>query len=205
MINLLNPNDLKQLRSARVNVRLRRYMLSTIAAIIVIAGAYGVGYKLAHDGYVAAEEQNNLAKKDLEKYSDVLKQANEYRSNLDTAKKILGGEIIFSEFITSVAKVMPPNTVLSDLTMTTKKPTTRSSTVKAGSTTLRARVKTHDDAINLRNKLEESDIFSSVSIANTVVNESSESSNSTNDDFLVRNYPIQVTYSLVIDQLGVTK
>lgn len=204
MINLLNPGELKRIRAARVNVKLRKYLISTAITMLIIVGAYGVGYKFANDEYIAAESRNNVAQQKLSQYSGVKTEAASYRTNLDTAKKILGNEIVFSDFMTEVAKILPKNTVLNDLTLTTKKPTSAGSKQKAGAATLNARTKTQLDAIYLKTALEESDLFSSVSITSTVVKEAGDST-AAQDNYLERNYPYLVTFSLVIDQLGVKK
>ena len=204
MINLLNPGELKRIRAARVNVKLRKYLISTIISMLIIVGAYGVGYKFANDEYLVAENRNNTAQHNLSQYSGVRTEAAAYRSNLDTAKKILGNEIVFSDFMTEVAKVLPKNTVLNDLILTTKKPTSTGTKQKAGTAVLNARTKTQLDAVYLKNALEESDLFSNVSITSTVVKEPNNSTGA-QDNYLERNYPYLVTFSLVIDQLGAKK
>lgn len=198
MINLLNPQDLRQLRAARINVRLRKYALATLLTIGAVAGIYAVGFKIADDQYAEAQADNSSAEQQLAGFNEVKKQAQTYQSNLTIAKKILGSEIVFSNFMTDVATVLPPNTILSSLTLTTK--SVQSAQKKAGSTQLNARAKSYNDILSLKTKLEESTLFSDVRIAQTTI-----------PDTLVgktgveRSYPYEVTFDLVINQLGGVK
>lgn len=199
MINLLNPDELKQLRAARLNIKLRRFSIATLLTILVVGAIYTVGYMFARQEFSSAEAHNTAAQKDLAQYDDVKQKAAAYRSNLDVAKKILGNEIVFSNFITEVAKILPENTVLSDLSLTTKQ-TAVTAQRKAGSTQLKARAKGYADVLTLKTKLEESDIFSDVNIASTSVSNSSKAVG------IEAEYPYQVTFNLVIDDLkGATK
>ena len=197
MINLLNPAELKQIRAARFNIRLRRYLVMTVLTIVVVAATYGVGYKFAKDEHSVAESRNQAAQKDLAAYSDVKDKSKTFRSNLEVAKKILSSEIVFSEFMTDVAKTLPPNTVLSDLTLTTKQ--TTSGTKKKGSTQLQARAKSYNDVLAIKGAFEQSPLFSDVSIAST----SMASGNSLVG--VEAAYPYEVTLNLVINELGVGK
>lgn len=195
MINLLNPQDLEQLRAARVNVRLRKYALATLLAIGVVAGIYAVGLKIADDQYAQAQTDNSSAEQQLAGFDTVKKEATTYQSNLIIAKKILGGEIVFSDFMTDVAKTLPPNTILSSLSLTTK--SVQSAQKKAGSTQLNARAKSYNDILALKTKLEDSTLFSDVRIAQTTIPDSLVGKTG-----VELTYPYEVTFDLVINQLG---
>lgn len=197
MINLLDPKELKELRAARVNVRLRKYALATLFTIAIIAGIYVTGFKIADDQYAEAQADNSSAEQQLAGFDGVKTEAQTYQSNLTIAKKILGSEIVFSDFMTDVAKILPPNTILSSLTLTTK--ATQSSQTKAGSTQLNARAKSYTDILALKTKLEESTLFSDVRIAQTTIPDSL-----TGKTGIELTYPYQVTFDLVITQLGGT-
>jgi len=195
MINLLNPKDLEQLRAARVNVRLRKYALATLLTIGVVGGIYLVGLKIADDQYAEAQADNSSAEQQLAGFDAVKKEATAYQSNLTIAKKILGGEIVFSNFMTDVAKTLPPNTILSSLTLTTK--STQSAQKKAGSTQLNARAKSYNDILALKTKLEDSTLFSDVRITQTTIPDSLVGKTG-----IELTYPYEVTFDLVINQLG---
>lgn len=192
MINLLDPKELKQIRAARLNVRLRRYLMSTILTLGVITGIYIVGYKLAESEYSIAQTNNQESQKQLANYELVTKEAGIYRSNLDVAKKILGNEISFSTFMTDLAKLLPPNVVIANLTLTTQ----RTALVNGKNTTqLRARAKSYADVLALKTALEKSTMFSDVRI------ESTNTSGVTKSLAGVESaYPVQVIYDVVIKQ-----
>ncbi len=192
MINLLDPKELKQIRAARLNVRLRRYLTSTILTLGVITGIYIVGYKLAESEYFIAQTNNQESQKQLANYELVTKEAGIYRSNLDVAKKILGNEISFSTFMTDLAKLLPPNVVIANLTLTTQ----RTSLVNGKDTTqLHARAKSYADVLALKTALEKSTMFSDVRIESTNTASVTQSLAGVGSA-----YPVQVTYSVVIKQ-----
>lgn len=194
MINLLSPDDLKQIRSARFNVRLRRYLILSVIAMAVIAGVYGIGYTFARNEYFVAQERNAAAQKDLAQYQDVKNEAAMFRANLSVAKKILGSEIIFSEFITDIAKTLPPNSVLANLTLSTNMTAAGSKT--KGSTQITARAKSYNDVIAIKSAFEKSSLLSDVRIMSTSVASGNRLSG------IEANYPYEVTFSLVINELG---
>lgn len=192
MINLLDPNELKQIRAARMNVRLRRFLISTILTLGVITGIYLVGYKLAESEYATAEVNHQQSQKQLEGYASVTKEASIYRANLDVAKKILGNEISFSTFMTDLAKLLPPNVVIADLTLTTQlKVAPNAKNV----TQLRARAKSWTDVLALKTALEQSKMFSDVHMESTSTLETTKGISG-----VAAVYPVQATFNIVIKQ-----
>ena len=166
MINLLNPDDLKQLKAARLNVRLRSYLIWTVIALMGAAGIYAFAFKIASDDYQVAQQENSKAQEQLKKYDHLKNEAATFRSNLTVASKILGNEIRFSNFLISVATILPPNTILSDITLTTKKnPSPTGQTI----TQIKARAKNYDDVLKLKTNLEGSPMFSDVKIRSTSI------------------------------------
>lgn len=192
MINLLDPNELKQIRAARMNVRLRRFLISTILTLGVITGIYLAGYKLAESEYATAEVNYQQSQKQLTDFASVTKEAGIYRANLDVAKKILGNEISFSTFMTDLAKLLPPNVVIADLTLTTQQKVAPSA---KNVTQLHARAKSWADVLALKTALEQSKMFSDVRIESTSSVDATKSLGTG-----VSAYPVQVTYSIVIKQ-----
>lgn len=193
MINLLKPNDLKQIRAARVNVRLLRYIIGTVVTIIIVVGIYLVGYKLASDEYITAQTSNQAAKTQLIGYEPVKKSAATYRSNLEIAKKILGSEVSFSTFMTDTAKLLPANTILANISLSTKTPKTSQNGQSV--TQLHARAKTYADVLALKTNLEKSNMFTGVRIESTSIPSSMKDLSG-----VELGYPVQATFDLVIKQ-----
>lgn len=195
MINLLNPDDLKQLRAARLNVRLRRYLVITLVALVGVAGIYAFGFKLANDDYQVAQQENAKAQEQFKGYANLKNDATTFRKNLSVASKILGNEVRFSNFLTDLAKLLPPDVIISDITLTTKKP---SSSNTQNITQIKARAKDYDDVLNLKTNLEKSPMFSDVKIRST----STPSDTKTLAGVEIT-YPYQVIFDVVIVKYGV--
>lgn len=197
MINLLNPTDLHELKAARINVRLRRLMLLTIVAFVSIGTIYTISFRVVEKQYSDALDISSASEKTLESYETVKTAAKTYQSNLTIAKKILGSEITFSTFITDLAIAMPTNTVLNDLSLSTK--SIGATSGKPISTQLTARAKSYNDVLALKTSLEKkTNLFSEVRIAATALSESP-------NDPLALTYPYTVTFSVVIAAQGATK
>lgn len=197
MINLLNPATIKELRWARLNVRLRQYALLMIGVGLGVLVVYGAGFWFAHQEYVTATAQHDKALAGLKDYSAVKKQIADYRSNLTIADKILDNGIVFSTFLTDTGSIMPANTILSNLSLTTA--STNSSGQKPGAAQLQAWAKSYDDTLRLKESLEKSPLFSDVHLTTASAPEKPVTTG------IRANYPIEATYNLVIDQLGASQ
>ena len=158
MINLLSPEDKKQLRAARVNTILLRYYF---LVVIIIAGAGGI---LAGGFYIADQNKNSSrvelsqAENDTADYTKIRQQSEEFANNLKVAKQILATEVVYSKMITDIASIIPAGTVLNSLSLT---PDTISKKME-----LSFKTKSYDQGIQLKTALENSDLFSDVSITN---------------------------------------
>lgn len=188
MINLL-PKEAKQsLRAARLNVVLRRYLLSIGAATIFMLAIFGVGY------YITMTDRNNAKQElaDLEqasaKYSETKRQAEEFEKSLKTAKSILSSEVIFSDLVVAIAKTLPNGTVLTDLSVTTDS--------FGQETTLSARTRDPEGGLRLKTALQDSPLFDKVSIQ-TITNPARESNGQDNAN---SGYPYLVVMNVTIQK-----
>ncbi|MGE5312970.1 MAG: hypothetical protein ACM3MA_03145 [Acidobacteriota bacterium] len=191
MINLLNPSVVSDLKSARLNVRLRRAVLVCSLIALGVAGIYGGGFWFARQEYLDAEDRNNKAQAELRDYADVKKTAATYRANLIIAEKILTKEVTFSKLLTDTGAIMPQNTVLANLTLATT--TTVSANSKPGALQLAARTKSYDDALRLKESLESSPLYSDVHLLQVAKPEKPA------DRGLEALYPFQATYNVILD------
>lgn len=117
MINLLSPEDKRQLAAARTNSLLLRYtiLLSIVIGVLILEMA-GVAVFLNLDkSRNEAAIQENEAK--TASYSQVKIQAGEFQNNLATAKYILGKQVPYSTLILALANNLPSNAVLDNLTI----------------------------------------------------------------------------------------
>lgn len=194
MINLLNPIDVRELKAARVNVRLRRFVVLTFFAVGIVGTIYAVSFLIASNAYDEAVARSSATEEKLKDYETIKTEAKQYQSNLAVAKKILGSEITFSTFITDLAASLPPNTILESLTLSTKSIGTLSG--KPITTLLSAKAKGYPDVIALKTNLEKrTDLFSAVRITSTALNNAPT-------DSLTKMYPYSVTFSVVIATPG---
>lgn len=155
MINLLPPNDKRELVAARSNTLLIRYNFFLAGALAFLLLSIGIVYVYLGNTKATAERtiQENQAK--VSDYADVKAQAEAFRTNLRIASQILGQQVNYSHVILEIAAQMPPGTILDNLSLDSKtfgKPTT-----------LNARAKDYDSALALKNSFQDSDLFTDVS------------------------------------------
>lgn len=184
MINLLPYGHKKEIRAARVNVILVRYIAILGFAVLVLAGLVaGVFFTLSSARTVAedkvAENQQRMAE-----YQPIKQEADAFRSDLSTAKSVLDSSVSFSKLIYKIADTIPPNVILSDLPLDPANFGT--------SMTLQAGAKSFGDAAKLRDAFRQNgQVFSNVQIQNI----RSDGAGGAGDS-----YPVKVTLSVIINK-----
>ncbi len=163
MINLLPPTYKKQLVASRTNTLLRRYVVLLLILVGVILAEISAVYF-----FIAAERRSNQETVDhntrkTAEYANVKQQATTFRTNLKTAKTILDQQVSYTQLIKIIADRLPANVIIDQLSID---PATFGTP-----TTLSIRAKNYNDAINLRNRLNDSTIFSSVSFQSITLQE----------------------------------
>lgn len=191
MINLLSREHKQNLKAARVNVTLRRYV-NLIILVAVLAGLiFGAGYFLTMRDRAQATAAINDNKSQIAQYDSVKNEAEQFETNLKSAKVILGGQVTFSQLVVDIAQTLPEGAVLESLHIETQdiggKPITLSArTVDSGITPLK-----------LKSALEDSPLFSDVSIISikrdtTTDKQTKQTSQS--------DYPVAVSLSVSLDK-----
>lgn len=197
MINLLNPEHFAELKAARLNFRLRRYIVLAVVATVGIVAIYGGGYWSASNEYVLAEKQNVAAQAELKSHEALKNRLAEYRANLVIADKILDTQLVYSDFLVYTAQAMPPNTILASVGLSTK--SLVATGPEKGVMPLEARTKSYDDALRLKESLEASPLFSDVRLKQT----------STLDKIpptgIEHDYPYLGSYTVRLDLIGKVK
>lgn len=190
MINLLPPESKKQIRAARNNHVIRRYYQLVLTSAALLAIVFAVGFKVTFDqenSYLAIKAQND---KEVAKFQDVRKAAQDFSSDLDVAKTILASDIRLSETITGIASVIPSGVILSNLSLNTQDTTNAPLNISA-------RAKTYEAAVALKNSLEGSPIFENVSLQNAVT--------TLPEDATTTMYPVAVTLSAKFSKAQTTQ
>lgn len=117
MINLLPPDMKKSYKYARLNVRLRNWVIAGLIACIGLAALATYGLVSLHQstrGYqnqIAGDQQ--LLQK--ENYSAAQKQIQDISSSFKLAYKVLSNEVLFSQLLKQVAADIPNNANLTGL------------------------------------------------------------------------------------------
>lgn len=190
MINLLSPDSKRTIRAARMNVILRNYFVLTLLVVAGMGSIYGVGFYLVANEKAIAQREKGEGELELAQYAAATKQAETYKANLAIVKQIMSSEIVYSQFLTDTAAALPPNTILSNLTLSTAaKPGT-----KPGTTSLEARAKSYNDVLLLKEYLDKSGIFTGVSIAST-----NRPDDLTKLTGIERQYPYEATLNVTIN------
>lgn len=182
MINLLPDTAKKEIRAARSNVTLLNYMLilglGVTFLVLICIGVYIVlgNMKADAERLISANQARSSA------YSSVEAQGTALRAGLSSAKTILDQEVVYTKIITGIAALMPSGVVLDSLNL--------SPTTFGAPTTLQFFAKTTQDALNLKDKMQASPLFSNVSfqaLASTSAEQASE-------------YPVSATLGLTINK-----
>ena len=184
MINLLSSEAKTELKSARRNVVLRKYVFTTLFLMFVIAGSYAVGYGIMFAQEASYKDQIAEYAPQKATYSNTIKQATEYNKNLAIAKSILGNELSYSAFNTVIAKTMPKSVVLVGLNITTK------DLEKHVEFSFAA--KSYNDVLATKEAFEKSPYFSQVQIRTT-------------NKLPQGTYPYQFAVILTFDRVSFTK
>lgn len=181
MINLLPPNEKKQIVAGRANIILSRYVIILIFGIAFL-GLFALAiYLLVTNIKTNAEDTLLQSSSKTNSYSSVQAQAAVLRSNLTTAKLILDNEISYSSVIIRVAQILPAGVVLDGLSL--------SASTFGTPTTITAHAKTNAAAVAFKDALQSYPAyFSNVSFQN--LNTSSNSGD----------YPIVVVLNVTISK-----
>jgi hypothetical protein len=151
MINLISNESKRELRAARSNIILRKYIITVLGLLVVVTASYAVGYLLLvtqESRYIASLTQYEPQRG---QYVNTIKQANNYSKNLNIAKSILANELAFSSFTTMVAQTTPPDVVLTNLNIESK--------VIAKPLEFDFKAKSYDNALETKERFESSPYF----------------------------------------------
>lgn len=155
MINLLSPDDRRQLSAARTNTLLLRYnVLLGLVVIVLILEMVGIYTVLSLD-----KSRNEAVIRDNESktqaYNSTKQAATQFKSDLTTAKYILDSQVPYTKLITTIANLLPSDAVLDTLALN---PTTFGTP-----TQLTIHTGSYQSAIDVKQDLQNSKIFSDVS------------------------------------------
>jgi Tfp pilus assembly protein PilN len=179
MINLLPPETKSQLGAARANLLLIRYNVLLLAAIAFMIAATGLVYVYLGNAKASAEATvtENISR--AGDYGSVEAEAAAFRGSIANVKQILDNDTAYTGIILEIANVLPQGVVLDRLNL--------DSATFGTPTTLTARVTDYTTVLTLKDSLQQSNVFSNVSIQ-TISNDG------------VAPYPLSATLSVTIQK-----
>ena len=195
MINLLPYDYRSELRAARTNVLLTKYIGTLGGAILVLGGlVYGAHITL-DASRASAQEAMDASIVRADRYSQTRALAESLRTDLATAKLMLDQKISYTKLIYEISDALPAGVVLSTLTLD---PASFGSEM-----TLNASAKDFKSASQLETRLaSKSDLFSSVKLLSMESGEGTtgENTEQSPDAVATAEYPIQVSVSVLINK-----
>lgn len=184
MINLMPESAKKEIRAARINVTLARYISVICLAFLFLVLLLGGSYVLLTQTKMSAQLLINANDTKAAVYSSTKTQVDSLSSKLIDAKSFLDQEILYSKLLTNIGQQMPEGTVLDQITLDAKSFT-------GSPISLKAYAKNNDTAVILRQKFQTSKLFSNVNFQSV-----SDSSSG------VPGYPVSVSLTLVISKVS---
>lgn len=187
MINLLPPDSAKQLRAARHNATLLRFVIANGIVLGLIFVVYIITFglmKATELSSVASSTENQQRIADFQKTEQTAKT---YTENLKLAKTIFDSELSHTTALRKIASALPNGTVLTALTL--------DSTTTGQPTTLLVLAKNQAAALAVKQSLETAKVAKDITIANI----STETTTSTTEDAPPSEYPVSISLNLTYD------
>jgi Tfp pilus assembly protein PilN len=178
MINLLPPDEKREIQAGRSNILLLRYNILLVISVGFLMAAIGIVYVYLGNTKAGAEQtiKENQAK--VVDFAATEKEANEFKNNLSIAKQILDKEVTYTKVILDISALLPKGVVLDSLNLVAK--------TFGTPVTLNARAKNVDSAIALKTAFQNSPLFSNVNFQSISTGEG--------------DYPVQVNLNVTINK-----
>lgn len=180
MINLLPPEQKKEIRAARVNHVLIRYIALLVGALVFLGGSLGVTYIFLDTSARNAEAVKAENEARTTGYAQTQAQAAALRNDLSQAKQLFDEELRYSQALLRISQHLPAGTALESLELT---PETFSQ-----ATSLSVLITGESAAKALRDSFSGSQYFTNVSLGRLTIN---------NDN---ATYPYTVELNLTMDR-----
>lgn len=156
MINLLPDDTKRDIKAARMNILMLEYNVYTFLSILAIIGICAIFYVYLNytQSLASLTSTENSAK--ASKLASVQKEADEYVSNLTTAKKIFDESINYTDVLLAITELIPAGVLLDSINLSAEQ--------FGGPMQFAAHAKTVEGAAELKNNMQKSELFSDVQI-----------------------------------------
>lgn len=163
MINLLPPKAKKEIKAARSNRLMLRYVLLMVGAVVFLVGALFVTHWFLDGASEHARETQAENEQRAAGYTEVQAEAEQFRSQLSQTRSLLDEELRYSLALVRISNLLPSGTALEQLELT---PTSFSEP-----TTFNVLITGESAAYQLRSSFNESEYLSDVSLGELRVNQ----------------------------------
>ncbi|MBN9397685.1 hypothetical protein BGO18_04175 [Candidatus Saccharibacteria bacterium 47-87] len=184
MINLLATDQKAEIKAARTNLLLVRYIGLILIAFAFIGGALYISYSVLEGTKNNTESLITASAEKANIYHDTQAQVETLNSQLGAASTAFTQEVRYSSFLVKLGQVMPPGTILGELAL-------NESNFNGTPFELKAYAKTTTEASSLQSQLQVSPLFSKVTPL------------STGSDQGIDKYPVQVKLSVTLNKAGI--
>lgn len=154
MIDLLPPEEKRQIRAGLSNSLLFRYCVASLLLAVPLVLLAGGSYLVIIGSKNTAEATIRDSQAKSAEYADIQTQAQEFKNNLSTAKSILDKEVKYSKIAIAIAQNLPAGISLDTLNLDSQN--------FSQPLTLQLHGDTYDDAIRYKKLLEGSPLFQDV-------------------------------------------
>ncbi len=183
MINLLADERKDDIRAARTNVLLSRYIAILLMALAFLMGYLLISYTVLQNTKNSAEAtiETNDIKADV--YSDTKSQVDTLSSKLAETKTVLDQEIRFSKVITNLGQFMPAGTIIDSLDLS-------DATLSGAPVEIKAYATSNETAAEITPKLQTSPVVLQAGLLGT------------DSAAGIEGYPISVTLTVMFNKAG---
>lgn len=185
MINLLSTDRKTEIRAARANVILSRYIAIIAVALVFILGVLYVSHTLLAQTMDSAEIRIAANDNKADVFSATKQEVDALSAKLNEAKLLLDQEVSYANILTTLGRAMPAGTRLDSLAL--------NDSVISGSSPLEITAYAENDgkAATIQQGLQSSGLFSLVTLV------------STNTDNTAEGYPVKVTLTATFNKAGI--
>jgi Tfp pilus assembly protein PilN len=156
MINLLPPERNLNMRIARNNTILRRYLELVLVSFVIIAAAVAGAYYFLYSQQQSVEKTVAINQAKVKELEPVQKQAEELSVTINTIAGLMSKNVKFSDMLTQIGGIMPEGSVLTGLQFSLEN--------LSSPLVVSAQVGSEERAAVLRNNLASSPLFKDAKI-----------------------------------------
>lgn len=158
MINLLSTKRLNDIRVAKSNTILSRYIKLLIISSLIIGCIVTGAYYYLNIQHSKAEEAKRLDDARVSALEPYHEQASQLSATVNTIANVMSGDLAFSNMLTQIGNLMPSGTVLTGLQL--------SSEELSAPLIVSAHVDNEQRSVVLLRNLKQSDLFEGAQIRN---------------------------------------